>query len=131
MERTTRITKADFFSGIFAVVALSGHKGLFFNKAFDEDVARIFQELMEHAKQRGIDMGFRIRLHPFHGDSETIHKGVFAAVQRGIISVDTPENSIIRIKLSQDEARVILNNITGGKLFIDFADRIIMILSHY
>lgn len=124
------ITEADFFSGIFAVFSLKGYKILLFNKAFEEAMAKTFQEFTEYANQEGVELRFRIRLHPFHNDSETIHSGLLGAVQRRIISFDSPGNEIIRIKLTKDEASAILNTVTEGRLFVGFADRIIEIFLH-
>jgi hypothetical protein len=128
-EKSTKITETDFFKGLFATFASRNYKTVLFNKYFGEVTVKVFQEFTEYAKQRGAELNFRIQLHPLHGDSETIHRGILCAAQTGIISLDSP-GRIIRIKLTKDEADAILDNITGGKLFIGFADRIIDIFSH-
>ncbi len=125
----TRITETDFFSGIFAVFSSRGYKTLLFDKFFEEAMARVFQEFMEYAKQKGIELRFRILLHPLHGDSKTIHSGISHAAQMGIISLDSPGNGIIRVKLTKDEAGAILDDIAAGELFVGFAGRIIDIFS--
>lgn len=129
-EKITRITAIDFFNGIFAILALRDYKTLLFNKRFEEAIAEIFQEFMKYAEQGKVELRFRIRLHWFHGDSETIQNGIFTAMQIGIITLDGPGNRIIRIKLTEDAARAILDDISGRNLFIELADKIIDILSH-
>lgn len=126
-NKKIRITEADFLTGIFAVLTLRGHKTIPLNEFFEKAMAKIFQEFTEHAKQNDFEMRFRIRPHPLHGDSGTIHNGVLGAMQRRIISLDSPANDVIRIKLTKDLAKVILDDMTSGKLFIDFSDRIIEI----
>ena len=90
----------------------------------------IVWDFISYAKKRGIELCFRIRLHPFHGDSKTIYEGILTAAQMGIISLDSPGNRIIRIRLTKERANAILGHVTGGKLFIEFTDRIIDIFSH-
>ena len=130
MAKSVRITAADFFSGIFAALVVEDFKSLLYNKAFEEDIAKLFQEFKVYAEQNGFEVLFRIQLHPFHGDSETIHQGILQAMQMGIITLDSPGNRIIRMKLTKDQAIAILNDITGGKLFTNFVLRIIDIFSH-
>lgn len=129
-KRTARITEADFFSGIFTVLALDDYEILLHNQRFEEDVVKIFEAFKIYAGQNGFELPFRIRLHPFHKDSETIHNGILSAMQRGIITLDSPRNEKIRIKLTKDEATAILDDMPGGKLFVSFAKRIIEIFSH-
>lgn len=125
-EKNIRITEADFFSGIFAVLSLRGYKTL----PLDEvALAEVFQEFKKYAEQKGAELSFRIRLHQFGGDCETIHNGISNAAQRGIISLDSPGNEIIRIKLTEEWANTILGDITGGKLFVEIADRIVDLLT--
>ena len=123
------ITEADFFSGIFAVLALRNHTELFDNRALQTGLAKIFQEFSKYAKQSGVEMRFRIRLHPFHSDSAVIHHGILSAEQRGIIRFNGLRNIII-ICLTKEMAEEMLNSIDQGKLFSDFAERIIYILSY-
>ena len=130
MEKTSRITEADFFSGIFAAVALRGHKGLFFNETFEEDVARIFYELKKCANQGGLDMDFVMPLCPVRGYSKVVRQGVFMSAQRGIISLEGSSDEIIKIKIDQDRAAAILADITGAKMFTSFVDRIVQVFSH-
>ena len=128
--KTRGITEDDFFSGIFAIFSLRDYKIVLLNKAFEKATAEVFQEFMEYAKQKGVELSFRIRPYPFHDDSETVQRGVLNAVQRGVLSLDGPENRIIRVKLTKDMANAILDKMTEGKLFRGFAERIIYIFSN-
>jgi len=123
-----KIAEADFFSGIFAVFVLKGYQTVLFNKAFERGMAEMFRLLSGHEGEE-IELDFRIRLHPIHNDSEAVHRGVYSSMQRGIISLDAPENRIIRIKLTRDEANKILDSLPGGGLFDKLSGEIIEIFS--
>ena len=129
-EKTARMTEIDFFIGIFAALSSRDRKTLLFNDSFERAMERVFRELTDYAKKKGVELRFRIRLHPFHGDSQTIYRGILTAAQMGIIALDSPGNRIIRIRLTKERANAILGHVTGGKLFIEFTDRIIDIFSH-
>ena len=117
-QETVRITRGDFFSGVFAVLALNGCKVFALGNKFDEAMAEVFQELAEKS-----EMLFRIQLHWFHGDSETVYRGLMYSAQVGVITFDSPGN-VARIKLTEDMARAILKDISCGELFTKSADRI-------
>jgi len=44
-------------------------------------------------------------------------------MQRGLITLDAPENKVMRIRLTEDEAAALLEEIAGGrKLFMRLAN---------
>ena len=119
-----RITADDFFSGLFAALALKGYKTISLrNERFDKALAVLFQELLDRAQQEDLDVRFRIREHPIHGDSTTVRRGISDAAQRGVISLDNPEYQDIRIKLDEYRASRILETVPGGAaMFSKLAD---------
>ena len=123
MEDKKVINEADFFSGVFAILASRGHEVLLYNQTFEKAMADIFREFKEHARQNGAEMRFRIRLHPLHGDSKTIHHGVASATQRGILSLDSPGNQL-RIKMTKEEVDTFLATLPNRELFTSLANRI-------
>lgn len=126
-EKAIRITAADFFTWIFATLASRGYKVVPYGLDFEEVVATIFQEMRELADQRGVEIRFRVRLHDFHRDSAVIHYEVLAATMRGLISWDTP-GSIIRIRLTKERARDILDKLAWKDMFVELADRMVSLL---
>lgn len=128
-EKSVRMTATDFFSGLFATFAVKGHQTILLNKDFEERVERLFQQLADYAEENGIDLRFRIRLHWFHGDSETIHQGIFTAMQIGLITLDSPGNQTARIKITKERAKVILDNVSGKSFFEDSSEKITEVFS--
>lgn len=120
-----RLTADDFFTGLFAALALRGRSALTLRSTrFDEAVAAIYDNLREHAKEVGVDVRFRILLHPLYGDSTTIRDSITRAAQRDIISLDNPEFQDIRLKLNKESAELFLAKLpVNPQLYIDMADR--------
>jgi len=130
LAETKKIADVDFFTGIFAALAMEGFQRLLYNKAFDEDVEKIFQEFADYAKQNGFEMRFCIKLHPFHRDSIVARTNVLSAVQRGVIHFDgTRPYSTIKIDLTREQAKKILEDAPWGKLFLVFSLKIVDIMS--
>lgn len=118
-----RLTEDDFFSGFFAALVLNGYKALSVSdERFDEALAKVFQSLLEHSEERGLDVRFRIMLHPIHRDSATVRHGILCAMQRGEVTLDAPRNDVLRIGLTEEWAEEILASLPGGKeLFMELS----------
>lgn len=128
--RESGITEADFFNGVFAVLTLNDYRNLIYGERLEEGLAKISREFERHIERRRVESFLPRQPRPFRGDSETIRNGVLNAIRRGIISLDSPRSKIIRIKLTKDMARLILDDPIKGKLFSELAPKIIDILSH-
>jgi hypothetical protein len=117
------MTIDDFFAGLFAALVFNGRKGLSLrNENFDSSLVPVFEKLQQLAPSKGLDIQFRIRVHPFHGDSITIRGGIYSAAQHGLISLDNPEYQDIQFKFDKEQADQILENVPGGKgLFLELA----------
>jgi hypothetical protein len=110
-----RITADDFFTGLFAALALRGLTTLSLrDDAFDKAVARTFNKLQRMADEEGLNIRFRIRLHPLHGDSAIVRDSITNAVKRDLISLDNPVYQDIRLKLNPSEAEQYLSELPGG-----------------
>jgi hypothetical protein len=132
MNATTRsrISADDFFTGFFAALAAKrcktvSHRG----QAFDRALAETFIEFQKRAAQMDIDLGFRIRLNPIHGDSVVVRDGIAGAARRDLVSLDNPIYQNIRLKLSEEEGHKLLANLPGGEEL--FPDLIESFLDHY
>jgi hypothetical protein len=118
------ITADDFFTGLFAALAVRhipvvSRRG----RRFDEALAKAFEGFRAQSEQQNIGVGFRIRLHPIHGDSVAVRDGIAMAVRRDLISLDNPVYQKIRLKLSSEEGAAILDQMSGEKeLFQALAD---------
>ncbi len=120
-----RMTSDDFFTGLFAALAIRGHHVLTLRtERFDQAIETIVNELMRTAKAKDIDVRFRVRLHPIHGDSQTVRDALASAAQRDLISFDNPEYQDIRLRIGVNDAKEFLNAIPGGEpLFSDLASK--------
>jgi hypothetical protein len=126
----SRISADDFFTGFFAALAVKrcktvSRRGL----AFDRALAETFAEFQKRAAEKDIDLGFRIRLNPVHGDSVAVRDGIATAARRDLVSLDNPIYQNIRLKLSEDEGHELLARLPGGEpLFSGLAESF---LDHY
>ena len=65
-----RLTVDDFFTGLFAGLAIRGKKTISIrNDRLDSAIASIFETLQSRAGDEDLDIRFRLRLHPVHGGS--------------------------------------------------------------
>lgn len=125
-----RLTADDFFTGFLAALARRGHPTLSLRKdRFDKAVAHAFDHLLSNASKNNLNLRFRIRLHPYHQDSQTLRDAITSAVQRDLISLDNPEYQDLRLKIAPDDADFYLKDLPGGEdLYLSLVDRF---LDHY
>ena len=106
---------SDFITGLIAGLALENvHVLSLRNNRFDRAMERLFEDLKKEATEQGLNIRFRIRTHPVHGDSVLIQQALYEAAQRDLVSLDNPEFQDIRLKISSDEAPSYLNNVPGS-----------------
>ena len=118
------LTGADFFTGLFSALVLRGENVISLEGGYlDEAVNKSFRKLTDLSEKQGIVLSFRIRLHPIHGDSVIVREEILGAMQRGLITLDAPENKVMRIRLTEDEADALLEEIAGDReLFMRLAN---------
>ena len=123
------MTADDFFTGLFAGLAVKGHTVLSLRgDDFEGAVAATFEQL-EKTPPAQMELDFSILLHPIYRDSITVRDSLYNAAQRGLISLDNPEYQDIRFKFSRDEAETLLSAVPGGRdLFMRLAEHFI---GHY
>lgn len=110
-----RLNADDFITGLFAGLALAGQTTLSIRgDRFDRIMHGVFDELVERSSDADVDVRFRIRPHPVHGDSMTLRDAISAAAQRDLISLDNPEYQDIRFKFGPSDAAQILDRLPGG-----------------
>lgn len=121
----TQLTIEDFFTGILSAISLKDLGVISLRQdRFDKALAEAFESLKVEAAKLKLDLRFRIKLHTFHGDSQTIRNGISGAAQRDLISLDNPEYQKLRLKISREEADSYLSSIPGGHgLFIGLAEK--------
>lgn len=119
-----RISADDFFTGLFAALAIKHCKTVSRRgQAFDKALAEAFENFQKHAEKIDVDLGFRIRLDPIHGDSVAVRDGIAGAARRDLVSLDNPIYQTIRLKLSEAEGESLLASLPKGKeLFCKLAD---------
>lgn len=125
--KSRSLTADDFFTGLFAALALKGRVTISIRgNSVDSALATVFQDLEARADQERLDIRFRIRPHPLHGDSATVRDSITHAAQRGLISLDNPDFQDIRLKLAGPEAESLFEHLPGSKkLYADLADKLL------
>jgi hypothetical protein len=102
---STSLTADEFFLGLFSALATRGRPALSIRSdRFDQILWRVFTELRKRSEAEGIDLRFRIRPHPIHGDSPTVRAALSAAAQADLISLENPEYQDIRFKIGREDA---------------------------
>lgn len=124
-----RLTADDFLTGLLAGLAIRGWKAISIRSdRFDRALSTTFTKLKELASDESLNVSFRIRPHPFHGDSTTVREAISNAAQRDLVSLDNPEFQDLRLKLSQEEAEEKFASLPAGRDFFlqltdEFLDR--------
>ena len=105
MKKQQRLTANNFFIGIISALKLAGIetinvRGVQLCEAF----AKLFKnELTDEAEQNNLDLRFRIRSHPIHGDSQTVYDGILWTMSLGMVTRDSPGETI-RLKITPESA---------------------------
>jgi hypothetical protein len=117
LERVqTRLHLTDIVDGLVAVFALKGIRSISAaDDRIDQSMQQIFPSIERLAEERGLEVLFRIHLHPFHGDSPAVQNALFSTTQMGFITWDSPGKRDMRIKITSESAEALLNQLPGGK----------------
>lgn len=115
MSEKKRLTANDFFIGMISALKLRGVEILCAgNHVLDRAFAKIFKdELPGEAEQNNLDLRFRIRVHPIHGDSQIVYEGILLAMQLGLVTQDSPGGDI-RLRISREEAEYWIAEVPGS-----------------
>jgi hypothetical protein len=116
----------DFMTGILAALAVNRVPVLSLKRSrLDQAFARLNKDLKEAAEAAGLDLKFRIRLHPIHQDSTQLQQALYEAAQRDLVSLDNPEFQKVRLKIGPDEAQAYLTGLPGSQeMYLHLASRL-------
>ncbi len=123
----TTMTADDFVTGILAGLTLRGWSQVdVTNRRFDQVLTSLYEYLASRAEELGLDLDFQISPDPIHGDSAVIDEALSVAVQGRVVGRVNPSFRRLRLYLSEDRARRLLDLLPGGPtLFSDLTDRFI------
>jgi len=126
MPTTRALYLPDFMTGILAALAMKHVPVLSLRRnRLDQAFARLDQDIKQEAEKTGMEVKFRIRLHPIHQDSTQLQQALYEAAQRDLISLDNPEFQRIRLKITPDEAPVYLEGLPGlPQMYVQLAERL-------
>ncbi len=126
------MTADDFFTGMIAALAIKGERSISIREdRFDRAMELAYRELLRRAEKEALDVEFRIRRHPLHGDSQTIRACLSSAIQNDLVSLDNPEYQDLRIKIDANDARRVFEWLPGSEeLFSDLADELLTSFSN-
>ena len=110
-----RFTTDDFVTGILAALVLRNIPTISRQDIrLDGAFAKVFSEdLGEQAELHNLDIRFRIRQHPIHGDSFTLRDAILSAALRGLLTFDVPGGDI-RLQINASWAQDILSGLPGS-----------------
>jgi len=117
LERVqTRLHLTDIVDGLVAVFALKGIRSISAaDDRIDQSMQQIFPSIERLAEERGLEVLFRIHLHPLHGDSSAVQDALFSTTQMGFITWDSPGERDMRIKITPESAEALLKQLPGGR----------------
>jgi hypothetical protein len=126
MPATRALYLPDFMTGILAALAANRVPFLSLRRnRLDQAFSRLSQDIKQEAENEGMEVKFRIRLHPIHQDSTQLQQALYEAAQRDLISLDNPEFQRIRLKITPDEAPAYLNGLPGSpRMYVHLAERL-------
>lgn len=125
------MTADDFVTGIFAVLAVQGHRVLDgVDRLFDESMAEAYRFLVDEYADASLDVDFQVNPDPLHGDSTVIQDALMVAIQSRVVARINPTFRRVRIILPPERAQGLLNkNLPGGmSLYEKLAEKF---LHHY
>lgn len=110
------LTLDQFMSGLLAGLALEGQRVVSIKgEAFYERVVNVFRLLESRKEHYGLETTFWIAQHRFHGDSPAVRQAISGAVKSHLVSLDNPEYQDMRLRITPEQARVLLKRIPGGE----------------
>jgi hypothetical protein len=106
------ITSNQFVTGVLCALVLAGIKQLrLVGSKTDEAFAKAYRDMVSRMKDLDVIPDFSLAVDPFHGDSETLRETLYAARQKGIVSINNPSFKTIEIQLANEEADEFLSHL--------------------
>jgi hypothetical protein len=106
------ITSNQFVTGVLCALALDGTRQLkLVGSKTDRAFSEAYEDLVSQMKTLDIIPDFSLATDPFHGDSETLRETLYAARQKGIVSINNPSFKTVEIELNNEEASEFLSHL--------------------
>lgn len=106
----------DFVTGVLAACAILGQRTLTLrDERLDRGAEKAYSTLRKQADNLGLKLSFRIKRHPIHRDSLALRDAVFAAAQRGLVSLDNPIFTDVRLKIGKASAEELFEHLPGKR----------------
>lgn len=110
MTATQPLYMPDFMTGILAALAVRHVPVLSLRRSkLDQAFECLNQDIKQEADKAGLNLKFRIRLHPIHRDSTLLQQSLYEAAQRDLVSLGKK----VRLKIGPDEAQTYLTGLPG------------------
>jgi hypothetical protein len=124
------MTAVDFMTGILAGLALRGERVLDLNDTrVDEAFAAVYQEALDRADEKDLDVDFQIIPDSIHGDSTVVQDAIREAVAARLVNRINPSFRRIRITIDPAWAEALTADLPGGgELYRNLAARFLL---HY
>jgi hypothetical protein len=118
---------SDFMTGLLAALALKSIPSLSLRESrFDLAVEQVTKDLTDEARTLNLNVRFRIKTDPSHGDSSALQQALYEAARRDLISLDNPEFQDLRLKIKASDAPRYLEGLPGPKeMYERLADKLI------
>ena len=109
------ITADDFVAGLIAEFARRRYAALSIRDQhlYEASVAA-FKRLEDLASDYGLVVDFFVIQDPMYGDSPVVRAAIAEAVQMNLVSLDNPTFRDMRIRLGEEEALHLLDQLPGG-----------------
>ena len=112
----TRVSADDLFQGLVAGLVVKGWQEICMRDGYaDLAFEAAYKKLLQLADTYDLDVMFRVRRHPIHGDSTVLRDSIFSAAQDGMVSLENPEYQEVLFKQKPEEAERLLESLPGGK----------------
>lgn len=118
------LTVDDFATGLLAALASRGVRVISIRgDEFYGAIEKAFHVLEATADDKCVDVRFAVYLDPLHGDSPVVREAISTVVLRDLASLDNPEYQDLRLKIVDDQAKLLLETLPGGEaLYQQLAD---------
>jgi hypothetical protein len=99
------LTANQFVTGLLCSLRLRGVSQLkLVGSDTDAAFAKAYDNLLAHRRELDVIPDFTLAPNPYHGDSETLRETLYAARQKGIVSINNPSFKTVEIELDEEEA---------------------------
>jgi hypothetical protein len=114
------VTSSQFVTGLLCALKLHGISSLkLIGSQTDAAFAKAYDDLVGRMRELDVILDFSLATDLYHGDSETLRETLYAARQKGIVSINNPSFKTIEIQLDADEAKEFLSRLPLSADYFD------------